>query len=98
MYSDKNRRCEHYSKIENKDHLLLYSIGDGSYDVDYIEAHFSNDTEELHRIEEEALLAGTGPQHVCTTVSNFSSQKVYCRMSFLPCIYIFENIDVQNNR
>lgn len=65
--------------MQNKDHLLLYTIGDGSYDVDYIEAHFNDDTEELDRIESTALAAGTGPQHACTNISNFSSQKTFCR-------------------
>ena len=65
--------------MQNKDHLLLYTIGDGSYDVDYIEAHFNDDMEELDRIESTALAAGTGPQHACTNISNFSSQKTFCR-------------------
>ena len=75
-------RCEHYSQTRNKDHLLIYAIGDGSYDVDYIEAEFNNDGDELARIETTALQQGTGPQAVCSTVSNFSTQRVYCRMFF----------------
>jgi hypothetical protein len=84
MLTGLEHRCEHYNKAKNKDHLLVYTIGDGSYDVDYIDAHFSNDTEELHRIESVALAAGAGPQRVCTTVSNFSSQKVFCH-AYLGC-------------
>jgi len=73
-------RCEHYSKHTNKDHLLDYSIGDGSYDLDYIDAVFNEDAEEIDRIENAANALGFGPLTECTTVSNFSTQKLYCRM------------------
>jgi hypothetical protein len=80
-------RCEHYNQTRNKDHLLIYAIGDGSYDIDYIEAQFNDDRDELVRIETNARQLGTGPQVVCTTVANFGMQRAYCRVfySILDC-------------
>ncbi|KAJ7138970.1 hypothetical protein C8R44DRAFT_727094 [Mycena epipterygia] len=68
-------RCEHYSKM-NKDHWADFSIGDGSYDLDYLEAIFSNNLDTIHEIEDRARLSDYGPLAPCLVVSNFSSQKL----------------------
>ena len=33
----------------------------------------------LNRIETNAALDGYGPLSACTTITNFSAQRVYCR-------------------
>jgi hypothetical protein len=71
-------RCEHYNKRVNRDHLIDYSISDGSYDLDYIEAELAEDADELDRIEYGACELGFGPRSTCRTVENVSSQRVYC--------------------
>ncbi|KAK6974428.1 hypothetical protein R3P38DRAFT_3331676 [Favolaschia claudopus] len=70
--------CEHYIPGTSKDHFHDLSIGNGSYDVEYIEACLTGDLEEATRIEEEARDCGYGPLIECTTVANFSTQKAYC--------------------
>jgi hypothetical protein len=72
--------CEHYIVGSSKDHFNDFTIGNGTYDIDYIEAVITGDTAEALRIEEEARDLGYGPLIECTTVSNFSTQKAYCRM------------------
>jgi hypothetical protein len=52
---------------------------DDSYDLNYLEAHLNEDSEEIDRIEEYAKVLGFGPLVECTTTSNFSEQKVFCR-------------------
>ncbi|KAJ7256436.1 hypothetical protein C8J57DRAFT_1235810 [Mycena rebaudengoi] len=47
--------CEHYSKNTNKDHYINTAIADGSYDIQYLEALFINDEEEIYEIEESAV-------------------------------------------
>ncbi|KAJ6588090.1 hypothetical protein B0H19DRAFT_921880 [Mycena capillaripes] len=69
--------CEHYSK-HNKDHWVDFSINGGSYNLDYMEAIFSDNTEAIHAIEEEARLSDYGPLALCPVVSNFSTQKLNC--------------------
>lgn len=68
--------CEFYSP-DNRFHLHQYI--DASYDLEYIEAHFHEDQEELERIEEAALLMGYGPLAKCHNVTNSSSQRFHCR-------------------
>ncbi|KAJ7127685.1 hypothetical protein C8R44DRAFT_616325 [Mycena epipterygia] len=81
MYKKSNKEpylmCEHYSKM-NKDHWADFSIGDGSYDLDYLEAIFSNNLDTIHEIEDRARLSDYGPLAPCSVVSNFSSQKLNC--------------------
>jgi hypothetical protein len=60
----------------------LKIVIDESFDLEYIEAHFNDDTDELERIELRAAAMGYGPRVTCTTVMNFSAQRVCCRESF----------------
>ncbi|KAG6836008.1 hypothetical protein H0H93_012315 [Arthromyces matolae] len=76
-------KCEHYRK-ESRDHYIQYL--DDSYDFDYLEAHFNEDTDELDRIEQAAHVLGFGPLAECSTVANFSSQKICC-----PCDHRLSN-------
>ncbi|KAF8189164.1 hypothetical protein K438DRAFT_1936105 [Mycena galopus ATCC 62051] len=69
--------CEFYSP-NNRFHL--HRILDDSYDLDYIEAFFNEDDDELQRIEEAACLLGYGPLATCKNVTNVSSQRFHCRM------------------
>ncbi|KAJ7488621.1 hypothetical protein B0H11DRAFT_2406715 [Mycena galericulata] len=71
-------KCEHYSKQNNKEHYQNTAISDGSYDLKYIEALFSNDDDEVDLIEEAAFGLGFGPLSECTTVCNVSSQATLC--------------------
>src|ERR1700678_3859374 len=70
-------RCEHYSWDGNRDHLKI--VLDESFDLKYMEAHFNDDMDELERIELRAAAMGYGPRVACTTVTNFSAQRVCCR-------------------
>ncbi|KAJ7722544.1 hypothetical protein B0H14DRAFT_2642118 [Mycena olivaceomarginata] len=67
--------CEFHSS-NNRFHL--YRILDDSYDLDYIEAFFNEDDDELQRIEEAACLLGYGPLATCKNITNFSSQRFHC--------------------
>jgi hypothetical protein len=49
--------------------------------LDYIEAYFHENEDELERIENAAQAMGYGPLVACRTVTNFSSQRVHCRKS-----------------
>ncbi|KAJ6627739.1 hypothetical protein B0H10DRAFT_1779179, partial [Mycena sp. CBHHK59/15] len=62
-------KCKHYSKQNNKDHYINNTISDGSYDINYLEALFYNNEDEIDLIEEAAHGLGFGPQTGCTTVS-----------------------------
>ncbi|KAJ6585422.1 hypothetical protein B0H19DRAFT_927021 [Mycena capillaripes] len=70
--------CEHYSKQNNKEHYVNTTILDGSYDLRYLEALFSNDDEEVDQIEDAAFHLGFGPRSQCTNVCNSSSQATLC--------------------
>lgn len=71
--------CEHYSWSGNKDHLHDTSVGDGSYNIDYIEAVLCEDQEEIDRIEQAASSLGYEPLIECTTITNNSAQRTFCR-------------------
>ncbi|KAJ7629167.1 hypothetical protein DFH06DRAFT_1338450 [Mycena polygramma] len=71
-------KCEHYSTHNNKDHYINTAISDGSYNIDYLEALFSGDEEDVSYIEEAGVGLGYGPLVDCTTVCNYSSQKTLC--------------------
>ncbi|KAJ6477108.1 hypothetical protein C8R47DRAFT_393343 [Mycena vitilis] len=71
-------KCEHYSTHNNKDHYINTAISDGSYDIEYLEALFSGDEEDVSYIEEAGVGLGYGPLVECTTVCNYSSQKTLC--------------------
>ena len=72
--------CEHYSRTGNRDHYKQFH--NDSYDVDYLEAHFFKDMTVLNQIEATAVLDGYGPLSACTTITNFSAQRVFCREFF----------------
>lgn len=81
LLTDCYTRCEHYSEL-SRGHLFQHL--DNSYDIDYVDAYFHEDSEELERIEQAAFSLGYGPLVDCTTVTNFSAQRVCCRgFSFL---------------
>ncbi|KAF8064390.1 hypothetical protein FPV67DRAFT_1451580 [Lyophyllum atratum] len=69
--------CEHYDDKLSRDHYIHYL--DGSFDVDYLDAYFNEDSDELERIEGAALTLGFGPLAVCTNIANVSSQRICCR-------------------
>ncbi|KAJ7284770.1 hypothetical protein C8J57DRAFT_1217153 [Mycena rebaudengoi] len=64
--------CEHYSKGNNKAHFHDFNLSNGSFNLDYLEAVFT---------EEAAQADGYGPLVDCTSLSNFSTQKVFCPKS-----------------
>ncbi|KAJ7252177.1 hypothetical protein C8J57DRAFT_1238053 [Mycena rebaudengoi] len=70
--------CEHYS-TKNKNHFHDFTVGNGSYDVSYIEAVLSEDQEEIDRIEQAAHDLGYGPlRSACQTVANANAQRACC--------------------
>jgi hypothetical protein len=71
--------CEYYDRNTNQAHFHDFNITNGSYDIDYLEAVFCGDQQETARIEEDAYACGYGPLVDCTSVSNFSTQKAFCR-------------------
>ena len=85
--SNYRSRCEHYSWDGNRDHLKI--VLDESFDMEYMEAHFNEDMDELERIELRAAAMGYGPRFTCTTVTNFSAQRVCCRESGFMFVFNF---------
>lgn len=72
-------RCEHYHRSTDLDHFVNHDIGQGQFETRYLEALFLNDTETILAYEEHAASEyGTGPRAVCSSVSNFSTNKVNC--------------------
>jgi hypothetical protein len=71
-------RCEHYSAPFNKAHLINFDVGNGLYNIKYLEALFDGNPEIIHQIESEGSSIGFDPATPCTTVSNISSVKVNC--------------------
>ncbi|PPQ84978.1 hypothetical protein CVT25_010531 [Psilocybe cyanescens] len=69
-------RCEHYNRRGNRDHLISYI--DDIYDIDYLDAYFNEDFDELDRIEEAVSRLGYGPLAECSTIANFTSQRKHC--------------------
>ncbi|KAK7022633.1 hypothetical protein R3P38DRAFT_3196030 [Favolaschia claudopus] len=67
--------CE-FNSSSNRFHLCRFL--DESYDLDYLEAYFNEDDDELERIEEAASRLGYGPLATCRNVANFSSQRYHC--------------------
>jgi len=74
-------RCEYYSVRfgGTRDHLYSYEASTGPYDVEYLEALFDNDKEEIARVESTAHSNGFGPLALCSTVWNNNSVKIHCR-------------------
>jgi hypothetical protein len=74
-------RCEHHSTRlgGTRDHLFSYEAGTGLYDLEYLEALFDEDTEEIARIEKLAHGDGFGPLVSCSTAWNPNTIKVHCR-------------------
>ena len=73
-------RCEHYSVQfgGTQDHLFSYEVGTGLYDVEYLEALFDNDIEEITWIENAACNGRFGPLALCSTTWNPNAIKVHC--------------------
>ena len=67
----------------NRDHFVDYTIGDGPYDIEYIEAVLCEDQEEIDRIEYAAQKLGFGPRVECTNISNFSTSECIVVSSIL---------------
>ncbi|KAF8192359.1 hypothetical protein K438DRAFT_1590458 [Mycena galopus ATCC 62051] len=55
-----------------------FTISDGSYDLEYLEAVFTNNTDVLDHIENEARLMDYGPRAQCNYLSNAMSQRLRC--------------------
>ncbi|KAJ7720038.1 hypothetical protein B0H16DRAFT_1793932, partial [Mycena metata] len=70
-----------FSDSDERPYVCDSTIGNGAYDVNYIEAVITGDIEEASRIEQSAEDLGYGPLVECTTVSNPSSQRAYCTVS-----------------
>ncbi|KAJ6558189.1 hypothetical protein B0H19DRAFT_946802 [Mycena capillaripes] len=70
--------CEHYSHRTSPNHWADFTIAGGEYDLEYIAAVFTDDTEEISRIEMAAKRHQHGPLAVCTTLTNYSAQRSYC--------------------
>ncbi|KAH7917224.1 hypothetical protein BV22DRAFT_1026787 [Leucogyrophana mollusca] len=74
-------QCEHHDRQKTVDHFFSYNIGNGLYDIEYLEAlfqgdvHSDDDNNDMDYSHERRK-----PEKVCTTVANFSSIKVAC-----PC-------------
>ncbi|KAG6819294.1 hypothetical protein H0H93_013296 [Arthromyces matolae] len=67
--------CEHYTR-QSRDHYVQYLHG--CFDIQYLEAYFNEDTEEMDRIEEEAHSLGYGPLITCNNYANITSQRSHC--------------------
>ena len=63
--------------------MCSYEVSSGLYDVDYLEALFDGNEQEIAQIEKSAQSNGFGPLTSCTTVWNYSTIKVQCREWFL---------------
>ncbi|KAJ3860037.1 hypothetical protein EV359DRAFT_49934, partial [Lentinula novae-zelandiae] len=53
-------------------------VGNGRFDVQYLEAVLTEDHEEVDRIESQAQLDGYGPRVSCHMVTNNTSQRLTC--------------------
>lgn len=84
------KRCEHFStKLGGtRDHLFSYNISNGLYDLEYLTALFRNDEDAIEEFELTAQTDGFGPLAECSTVANFSTIKVNCRVSLFQPSHI----------
>ncbi|KAJ7773772.1 hypothetical protein B0H14DRAFT_3508720 [Mycena olivaceomarginata] len=91
--------CEHYSR-QTPDHWSDFSIQDGAYDVNYIAAHFSNDSEELARIKGAAAAEDIGPLASCRTLRNHTVQNaaLSCVLPQIPPLTLTTNISAIDHR
>ncbi|KAJ4463608.1 hypothetical protein C8R41DRAFT_872387 [Lentinula lateritia] len=71
-------KCEHHATNNNRDHFFENTVGNGRFDVQYLEAVLTEDHEEVNRIESEAQLHGYGPWVSCHMVTNNTSQRLTC--------------------
>ena len=69
--------CEHYNRNAIRHHLFDYNVGKGFLDVDYIEAYFNKDLDEMAQIEE--LAPHPEGLESCSTIANFSTMRAQCR-------------------
>ncbi|KAF8078916.1 hypothetical protein FPV67DRAFT_1690345 [Lyophyllum atratum] len=72
-YISTESRCEGRLVLHYDEH-----VDETRYNFDYIKAYFDNNKDDLERIEQSASELGVGPLRACTTVTNFSAQKVCC--------------------
>ncbi|KAJ3924494.1 MAG: hypothetical protein NXY57DRAFT_969752 [Lentinula lateritia] len=79
-------QCEHFNRQTSRGHLINYDVGSGLYDLEYLEALFRNNVDEIEFIESNAQADGYGPLAPCSTIVNFSSQRIDCRRSSV-CIH-----------
>ena len=70
--------CEFYAKDGACDHLLDYGPASGLYDLDYLQALFNSDQDEIAVIEAEAKEHGFDPASQCAVVMNNTSVRVMC--------------------
>jgi hypothetical protein len=70
-------RCEHYSIGfgGTRDHLFSYDVSSGLYDVEYLEALFENDTDEIARIEKVAF---NGSDVLCSDLILQNNKIIKC--------------------
>ncbi|KAJ7886628.1 hypothetical protein B0H14DRAFT_2338160, partial [Mycena olivaceomarginata] len=62
----------------SRNHWADFTVADGEYDLEYIAAVFTDDTEEIFRIEMAAERHKHGPLAFCGTLTNHSTQRVFC--------------------
>ncbi|KAE9392665.1 hypothetical protein BT96DRAFT_1023443 [Gymnopus androsaceus JB14] len=62
----------------NRDHFFDNTIGNGRFNLEYLEAVLTADQDEIERIESEAQLEGFGPKTMCHTALNNSAQRHSC--------------------
>ncbi|TDL13991.1 hypothetical protein BD410DRAFT_684726, partial [Rickenella mellea] len=80
-YDKKGRpliRCKHFDSTGTRDHLIIYAIGNGTYDLEYLEALFNEDEDEIMQLENAAREQGFGPRAICSTIANSSSVRTHC--------------------
>ncbi|KAJ3906921.1 hypothetical protein F5879DRAFT_897100 [Lentinula edodes] len=71
-------KCEYHATKNNRDHFFDNTVGNGRFDVQYLEAVLTEDHEEVDRIESQAQLDGYGPRVSCHMVTNNTSQRLTC--------------------
>lgn len=77
--------CERFSaKVGGtRDHHFSYTVSNGLYNLEYLEALFDNDSETISKFELAAMDDRFGPLASCTTITNYSSIRVNCHECFL---------------
>ncbi|KIK91467.1 hypothetical protein PAXRUDRAFT_34934 [Paxillus rubicundulus Ve08.2h10] len=65
--------CEFYDEKGIRDHLVHYGPESGEYDIDYLQALFNEDMDEINAIELEAQQCEFDPAAPCPTIMNHTS-------------------------